>query len=53
MKKKETSFYDEDTPLLPNLSVFESDEPQKTGLVDLHGRPLVRLREPIGFKLKN
>lgn len=50
---KPKSFYDDDTPLIPNLVVFEPETPSHSGLVDLEGRPLVRPKEPIGFKLKN
>lgn len=42
----------EDKPLLPDLSVYEAEaEPEDTGLLDHHGRPLYRFpeRRPIGF----
>lgn len=34
---------------LPEFVVLE-DEPEPTGLLDRHGRPLLRQREPIGFR---
>lgn len=41
------------TPLLPPLAVYPNDEPDFSGLLDARGYPLVRHREPIGFKLSS
>jgi hypothetical protein len=38
-----------DVPHLPHIIVFEPDEPEKSGLVDVDGNPLVRTRRPIGY----
>ena len=34
-----------------NVTVYEADGPQKTGLLDAKGRPLIKPRQPIGFKI--
>lgn len=47
--KRERQSYDDEAPLLPALSVYEREEPDKSGLLDADGNPLVRPREPIGF----
>lgn len=36
---------------LPALTVYERDEPQRTGLLDADGNPLIRTRNPIGFDI--
>lgn len=33
------------------LTVYEPEEARRTGLLDIDGNPLVRQREPIGFKV--
>ena len=38
---------------VPSLTVSEKDGPQDSGLIDRHGRPLVRYRRPVGFDLSN
>ena len=40
---------DGDYVVLHHLIVFEPEEPEQSGLLDPHGNPLVRQREPIGF----
>lgn len=49
MTNRPRQFIEDDAPLLPQLSVYEKDEPEKTGLLDADGHPLVRPREPIGY----
>jgi hypothetical protein len=39
-----------DTLFVPLLTVFDQ-EPERTGLLDAQGQPLVRARMPIGFDL--
>lgn len=43
--------YWEDTPFLPNLTVYENEDATFTGLVDEHERPIYSFpdRQPIGF----
>ena len=40
---------DGDYVVLHHLTVYEPEEPEQSGLLDPHGNPLVRQREPIGF----
>lgn len=49
MNDKPRGFSD-DAAIAPSpITVFEREEPQLTGLLDRDGRPLVRVREPIGY----
>ena len=46
--------WDDDVPLLPSLTVYESGgEPEPTGLLDANGNDLGRVSEraPIGFAM--
>ena len=47
--RRSGSFYADESPVVPQISVYEADEPQKTGLLDADGNPLIRPREPIGY----
>lgn len=46
--KPRADWYDDDSPLIPSLSVDGSKE-TNTGLIDRHGNPIMRLQPPIGF----
>ena len=41
---------DQDEPSVTSVTVIERD-PERTGLLDQHGRPLVRQMRPLGFDL--
>jgi hypothetical protein len=43
--------YWEDTPFLPNLTVYDNEDATFTGLVDEHERPIYSFpdKQPIGF----
>lgn len=43
----------EECPDLPQITVYEDDCPQSTGLLDAQGNELYRVdeKEPIGFKV--
>ena len=47
-KPARANFYDDDNPLLPNLSVDEH-EAVDTGLIWTTGEPIMRMPNPIGF----
>ena len=47
-KPARTAFYDDDNPLLPNLSV-DDHEAVDTGLIWATGEPIMRMPNPIGF----
>jgi len=34
---------------IDNITVFEDEDPVHTGLLDVHGNPIFRLKDPIGF----
>lgn len=38
-----------DVPHLPHLIVFEPEEPEKSGLLDADGNPLVKQKRSIGY----
>jgi hypothetical protein len=43
-------YWDDDRPFLPDLTVYDREEPEKTGLVDQWGNDIVRVSDqPIGF----
>ena len=50
-KRKTNGGWDEDSPLLPALIVFEPESPELTGLLNADGQPLVRKKEPVGFRI--
>lgn len=43
--------YEDDYPHLPELRVYEDDDPQETGLLDKNGNSIYRVRErgKVGF----
>lgn len=47
--RKPQGAFDDDVPVVPNLTVFVDEQPPSAGLLDHEGRPLVRQREPIGY----
>jgi hypothetical protein len=53
--RKPKLWLDEDTPFVPNLTVYETaPEPVDTGLLDASGTKIFRTpqREPVGFDLR-
>lgn len=39
----------DDGPVVPDLTVYVAEAPAPSGLLDQHGRPLIRERAPIGY----
>lgn len=50
---KRTAYWDGDVGEVyeREVTVYDDDLPQETGLLDADGNPLYRLRDPIGFDL--
>ena len=48
VKQPQSSWYDEDAPLLPEISIPEH-KAVDTGLVWADGKPIMRSPNPIGF----
>lgn len=39
----------DDRPLLPDLKVYEPEEEEDTGVLDMHGNRILKPRRSIGF----
>jgi hypothetical protein len=48
-KRKPKGWLDDERLLVPDLHVYEPEEPRETGLLDHSGRKLVRETRRIGF----
>lgn len=46
---KSCDYYEGYERLISQITVYEPEEPEWTGLLDKEGRPIYRERNPIGF----